>query len=409
MGRLCLCFFRTFTVGGRGGKLIWTGSSAGANQEGVMAHQTRAPPRCICGHSYQLYSSLLLLLLLLLYSPFLPIAMSASLVSRLHALSPALRLHSAHESGDEAASIISSQGTCSSLEASTSSSSSYTRPNEHLAVLLPRHLWKPDAQAARCDTFMCRKKFTMWERKHHCRKCGGVFCGECSSRATTLLDASKLDFLHPPKHVPIVTFHSPTSPVRSVRVCDECWDQIHGCKSNHSPVLERSVPLAFTRQSYSAASSLSGSPITPPDALPALPVLPPRPSMRRAHTSPRIPQHTGSPLRTSSPLPPNVVSISGAHITESDLGELETYPLRHASAICKATGGGRWEPKPVVRIIGQRVPGYKAPYELDLEREEEEQRIRRANPILRDGDFQLRVPRELEPCSPGGPNTLSTF
>ncbi|TCD60176.1 hypothetical protein EIP91_010611 [Steccherinum ochraceum] len=132
--------------------------------------------------------------------------------------------------------------------------------------------------------------------------------------------------------------------------------------------------------------------------------------MRRAHTSPRIPHatasRTGSPLRTSSPLP-NV--ISGSHVSDADLGELETYPLRHASAICKASGGGRWAPKPVVRIVGYRAPGSKAPYELDLEREEEEQRIRRANPILRDGDFQLRVPRELEPCSPGGPIALSTF
>lgn len=98
---------------------------------------------------------------------------------------------------------------------------------------------------------------------------------------------------------------------------------------------------------------------------------------------------TRSPRRTASPLP-NV--IAGAYVSEAELGELETYPLRHASAICKATGGGRWEPKPVVRIVGHRVPGGKAPYELDLEREEEEQRIRRANPILRDGgEFGLVV------------------
>lgn len=166
--------------------------------------------------------------------------------------------------------------------------------------------------------------------------------------------------------------------MRSARVCDDCWDQIHGCRSTHSPVIERSVPLAFSREPYSAASSVSGSPVTPVDSLP----LPSRPAMRRAHTSPRIPHHAGSPLRTSSPLP-NV--ISGSHVSDADLGELETYPLRHASAICKATGGGRWEPKPMVRIVGYRAPGCKAPYELDLEREEEEQRIRRANPILRDG------------------------
>lgn len=59
--------------------------------------------------------------------------------------------------------------------------------------------------------------------------------------------------------------------------------------------------------------------------------------------------------------------------------------------------------------VGHRIPGTKAQYELDLEREEEEARIRKMNPVLRDGDFQLRVPREFEPRSLGGPFTLSTF
>ncbi|THH32617.1 hypothetical protein EUX98_g1586 [Antrodiella citrinella] len=327
--------------------------------------------------------------------------MASSLVA---VLAPVLRSPSVDES--DQSSIISSQGTCSSLSGSSldpsSSSGTYIRANEHLAVLLPKKHWKPDAQAVCCDTFICRKKFSMWERKHHCRKCGGVFCSDCSARATALLDTSMLEFLHPPRDVPIITFHSLTSPVRPARVCEGCYDQIHGCKSSYTPSLQRSAPLAFSTESYSAASSLSGSPVSPLDGHP----LPPRPRIRRAHTSPRIPHHAGSSLRTTSPLP-NV--IAGAHVTDSDLGELETYPLRHASVICKATGGGRWEPKPVVRYIVHHVPGTKAPYELDLEREEEEHRIWRANPILRDGDFQLRVPRPLEPCSPGGPIQLSTF
>lgn len=56
-----------------------------------------------------------------------------------------------------------------------------------------------------------------------------------------------------------------------------------------------------------------------------------------------------------------------------------------------------------------RIPGCKAPYEIELEREEEERRRKRSNPIIRDGDFQLRVPREAEPRSLGGPLQLSTF
>lgn len=39
-------------------------------------------------------------------------------------------------------------------------------PNEHLAVLLPRNLWKQDTDALHCDTFVCRKPFTFMERRH---------------------------------------------------------------------------------------------------------------------------------------------------------------------------------------------------------------------------------------------------
>ena len=71
--------------------------------------------------------------------------------------------------------------------------------------------------------------------------------------------------------------------------------------------------------------------------------------------------------------------------SELSLGELDSYPLRRASSICKATGGGRWEPKPIPEYVTKRVPGCKPAYELELEREEEERRLRRVNPVIEDG------------------------
>ena len=71
--------------------------------------------------------------------------------------------------------------------------------------------------------------------------------------------------------------------------------------------------------------------------------------------------------------------------SELSLGELDSYPLRRASSICKATGGGRWEPKPIPQYVAKRIPGRKADYELELEREEEERRLRRANPVIKHG------------------------
>ncbi|KAH9010015.1 hypothetical protein EDB84DRAFT_1148852 [Lactarius hengduanensis] len=57
----------------------------------------------------------------------------------------------------------SSSSSCTSL---ASLSSSTPAPNEHLAVLLSRNLWKQDTDAPYCDTFVCRKPFTLMERRH---------------------------------------------------------------------------------------------------------------------------------------------------------------------------------------------------------------------------------------------------
>ncbi|XP_045770203.1 myotubularin-related protein 4 isoform X2 [Maniola jurtina] len=39
-------------------------------------------------------------------------------------------------------------------------------------------LWLPDSAAPRCQH--CRNQFWLARRRHHCRRCGGIFCGSCS-------------------------------------------------------------------------------------------------------------------------------------------------------------------------------------------------------------------------------------
>ena len=41
--------------------------------------------------------------------------------------------------------------------------------------------WQPDAEAPACNG--CRSAFSMLRRRHHCRKCGKVFCHSCAPRA----------------------------------------------------------------------------------------------------------------------------------------------------------------------------------------------------------------------------------
>ncbi|KAJ7232846.1 FYVE zinc finger-domain-containing protein [Mycena haematopus] len=203
---------------------------------------------------------------------------------------------------------LSSSASCSSLSSSSSSTRSscslpepgelgVARPNEHLAVLLPKHLWKPDASAPNCDNFYCRTPFSLLDRRHHCRKCGGVFCAPCSARSTALLDASNLPFLHPPRNTPLVVFESPVSPIAAARVCDDCYDQIHGLRSPDIP--PRPAPLSRANSLLSSPIALFRAPSSGPSSAPSSPPPPATPPLHHSPSSPPA----ASPAPAPAPRP----------------------------------------------------------------------------------------------------------
>ena len=50
----------------------------------------------------------------------------------------------------------------------------------YLADQVAPSYWQPNAEARACSAPRCRLTFAPADRKHHCRKCGKVFCGECT-------------------------------------------------------------------------------------------------------------------------------------------------------------------------------------------------------------------------------------
>ncbi|KAI9728503.1 MAG: hypothetical protein M1834_007641 [Cirrosporium novae-zelandiae] len=54
--------------------------------------------------------------------------------------------------------------------------------NNAYDIVLPR--WQPDNEVSSCP--ICGVQFTFFNRKHHCRKCGRVVCGNCSPHRITI-------------------------------------------------------------------------------------------------------------------------------------------------------------------------------------------------------------------------------
>lgn len=73
-------------------------------------------------------------------------------------------------------------------------------PNAGNRLMAIPPAWIPDEEAPRC--MACALSFTTFRRRHHCRNCGGVFCGVCSNSSAPL-----------PKF----------GLIKAVRVCRDCY------------------------------------------------------------------------------------------------------------------------------------------------------------------------------------------
>ena len=63
-------------------------------------------------------------------------------------------------------------------------------------------IWVPDYYTSVC--MRCGKRFSMLNRRHHCRRCGFVVCNNCSTQRTLLPDQAS----------------------QPLRVCDTCFQQL---------------------------------------------------------------------------------------------------------------------------------------------------------------------------------------
>lgn len=79
-----------------------------------------------------------------------------------------------------------------------------TQENQSLQILNNQknaRRWESDTDVASCNA--CEKQFSVTVRKHHCRQCGLIYCGDCTSKSA---------------HI--------TSSKKPVRVCEKCFDEV---------------------------------------------------------------------------------------------------------------------------------------------------------------------------------------
>lgn len=77
---------------------------------------------------------------------------------------------------------IDSRSSSPILSSTTGPSTKTFRSYEHMLRQPPtRRHWMKDESAYKCGITTCDKEFNFFERRHHCRKCGGIFCKEHTS------------------------------------------------------------------------------------------------------------------------------------------------------------------------------------------------------------------------------------
>eukprot|EP00727_Mastigamoeba_balamuthi_P012320 m51a1_g7710 hypothetical protein (413) ;mRNA; r:105990-107598 len=74
------------------------------------------------------------------------------------------------------------------------------RQQRQVGEVLRRRPWQADGDSSACS--LCEREFTVMNRRHHCRHCGKLFCGYCTSKRSAIANQ---DFATP------------------VRVCETCY------------------------------------------------------------------------------------------------------------------------------------------------------------------------------------------
>ncbi|KAF2010976.1 hypothetical protein BU24DRAFT_355800, partial [Aaosphaeria arxii CBS 175.79] len=118
---------------------------------------------------------------------------------------------------------------------------------------ITKNHWQPDNSTAVCTASSCQTPFGVFVRKHHCRKCGGIFCWQHSQRRVKLNEHA---LFHPEGELQ--------------RACDRChsqfreWEQARSSRANSessgsTTAVRIGTPTAAKRPDAQRVGSLATS------------------------------------------------------------------------------------------------------------------------------------------------------
>lgn len=103
-------------------------------------------------------------------------------------------------------------------------------------------LSQPDSCVSNCDAATCNKPFSLFERRHHCRRCGKIFCGA-----------------HTPFSIPLdqhARFHPDGT---YSRACDMCWSEYRTWQTDRCSRANSVCSHETTEPATTPVINLSGS------------------------------------------------------------------------------------------------------------------------------------------------------
>ncbi|KJZ79009.1 hypothetical protein HIM_01782 [Hirsutella minnesotensis 3608] len=113
-----------------------------------------------------------------------------------------------------------------------------------------RRHWKPDPESSVCDDPTCKRNFSYFVRRHHCRKCGNIFC-DWHSNFVLPLDQD-------------ANFNPRANPSRA---CNHCFQEVKASQSRHNS--ESSASTISDLPQQTPASPIMAAP--PAGAMPTVP------------------------------------------------------------------------------------------------------------------------------------------